>query len=185
LLFFGLLDWRKGLHVLIDAFDKLPPDHFRLMIAGGQPVNRKNTREYQAWYSSVAEGIAKQPGIVNLGFVAEADIPMLFAATDLVVLPYVVPQLVSAVLTHAASYERPVIASQAFSGHADPLVLFNADADSLAEKIRWSFDEHYADLEDYSRRYKRENSWTRSAKLLAERYAAVLTKSRNHQTPEV
>jgi glycosyltransferase involved in cell wall biosynthesis len=185
LLFFGLLDWRKGLHVLIEAFDSLPAGHFRLMIAGGQPVNRKNTREYQAWYSSVAEGIAKQPGIVNLGFVAEADIPMLFAATDLVVLPYVVPQLVSAVLTHAASYERPVIASQAFSGHADPLVLFNADADSLAEKIRWSFDEHYADLEDYSRRYKRENSWTRSAKLLAERYAAVLTKSRNHQTPEV
>ncbi len=182
LLFFGVLDWRKGLHVLIEAFDKLPPDRFRLIVAGGQPVNRKNTREYQDWYSSVAEGIAKQPGIVNLGFVAEADIPMLFAATDLVVLPYVVPQLVSAVLTHAASYERPVIASQAFSGHADPLVLFESDADSLAEKIRWSFDEHYADLEDYSRQYKRENSWTSSGELLAERYNALLAESRNHRT---
>jgi glycosyltransferase involved in cell wall biosynthesis len=184
MLFFGLLDWRKGLHVLIEAFDKLPSEHFRLMIAGGQPVNRKNTREYQAWHSSVAEGIAKQAGIAYLGFVAEADIPMLFAATDLVVLPYLVPQLVSAVLTHAASYERPFIASQAFSGHADPLVLFKPDAASLAEKIRWSFDEHYADLEEYSRRYKRENSWTRSATLLAERYTTMLTSSRT-QAPEV
>ena len=94
LLFFGLLDWRKGLHVLIEAFDRLPADRFRLLVGGGQPVNRKETREYQAWYSGIREGIAKHPGIVHLGFVREADIPMLFAATDLVVLPYVVPQMV-------------------------------------------------------------------------------------------
>jgi len=181
LLFFGLLDWRKGLHVLLEAYDKLPAGRFRLIVGGGQPVNRKTTPEYQAWYSGVAEAMAKHPGIVNLGFVDEADIPLLFAATDLVVLPYLVPQLVSAVFTHAASYERPVIASQAFSGHADPLVLFKADAHSLAEKIRWSFDEDYDALQTYSRRYKHENSWTRTATLLAERYSAVLTTSRNPQ----
>jgi glycosyltransferase involved in cell wall biosynthesis len=164
--------------VLIEAFGKLPTGRFRLIVGGGQPLNRKNTREYQAWYSSVAAEIARNRGIVNLGFVAEADIPTLFAAADLVVLPYVVPQLVSAVLTHAASYERPFIASEAFVGHVDPLVLFKADAGSLVEKIRWTFDGHHAELEEYSRRYKHENSWTASAALLAERYDAVLTKSR-------
>ena len=178
LLFFGVLDWRKGLHVLIDAFEKLRGDKFCLIVGGGQPVNRKNTRQYRAWYSSVTERMATNPGIVNLGFVPERDIPALFAASDLVVLPYVVPQVVSAVLTHAATYERPFIASSAFSGHADPLVLFEPDADGLAEKIRWSFDEHYGDLESYARQYKDENSWTRSARLLGDRYNAELPQSR-------
>jgi glycosyltransferase involved in cell wall biosynthesis len=182
LLYFGVLDWRKGLHVLIDAFERLPADDFRLIVGGGQPVNRKDSPEYQAWYSGVAERLERNPSIVNLGFVAEADIPTLFAAADLVVLPYIVPQVVSAVLTHAASHERPFIASQAFRGHAEPLTLFDADAETLAEKIRWSFNEHYADLEHYSRRYKHENSWTRSANLLAERYNAVLRRSRKPRT---
>ena len=62
----------------------------------------------------------------------------------------------------------PFIASRAFSGHVDSVVLFEPDAKSLAEKIRWSFDEQYGDLESYSRRYKHENSWTNSAKRLAD-----------------
>lgn len=182
LLYFGLLDWRKGLHVLVEAFGKLPGNDFRLLVAGGQPLNRRDTPEYEAWYSTVAEQMANDPRIENLGFVDEADVPMLFSAADLVVLPYVVPQLVSAVLMHAASYERPFIASEAFSGHLDPSVLFKADADSLAEKILRSFNGSYSELADYSRRFALLNSWVRTAALLAERYNTLLMNSSGHQT---
>jgi glycosyltransferase involved in cell wall biosynthesis len=175
LLFFGTLDWRKGLNILIDAFEALPSPMYRLIIGGGQPVRIKHRPEYQEWYAGISEKIARNKKITQIGFVSDEDIPSLFAACDLVVLPYVVPQMVSAVLNHAASYERPVIGSEAFKGHADPLILFKADTPSLTEKIQWSFDGHEQKLLDYARRYKVENSWTRSAATLTGRYAHILT----------
>jgi|694.fasta_scaffold142466_2 glycosyltransferase involved in cell wall biosynthesis len=175
LLFFGTLDWRKGLNILIDAFERLPASVYRLIIGGGQPVRIKHRPEYQEWYAGISARISQNKNITQMGFVSDEDIPALFAACDLVVLPYVVPQMVSAVLNHAASYERPVIGSEAFKGHADPLILFKADTESLTEKIRWSFEGHEQELLDYARRYKIENSWTRSATTLTGRYAHILT----------
>jgi glycosyltransferase involved in cell wall biosynthesis len=176
LLFFGTLDWRKGLDVLIDAFERLPAeDGYRLLIGGGQPVRIKGRPEYQAWYGALARRMEANPAIRQIGFVADEDVPGMFAASDLVVLPYVVPQMVSAVLNHAASYERPFICSDAFRGHADELALFPARTEELAEKIRWAFAGGCAqELLAYALRYKRENSWTRSAELLAGRYRLMM-----------
>jgi glycosyltransferase involved in cell wall biosynthesis len=173
LLFFGTLDWRKGLDILIDAFESLPSG-YRLLIGGGQPPRIKHCPEYRTWYAKIAARIGRNKNITLLGFVSDEDVPILFATGDLVVLPYVVPQMVSAVLNHAASYERPVIGSEAFKGHADPLILFKADTEDLTEKILWSFDGHEQELLNYARRYKLENSWTRSAATLADRYAHIL-----------
>ena len=174
LLFFGTLDWRKGLDILIEAFKKLPP-HYRLLIGGGQPVRIKHRPEYQEWYRGIDDGIKSDTRIIHIGFVNDDDIPGLFAACDLVVLPYAVPQMVSAVLNYAASYERPFIASNAFEGHADPISLFPATVEGLNDKITWSFGGHLDDLHSYSVRYKEENSWTRSAALLSTYYADTLS----------
>lgn len=175
LFFFGTLDWRKGLDILIDAFNRLPSG-YRLIIGGGQPVRIKHKPEYQAWYKTIADKMEQNPAIQSVGFVDDKDIPRFFAACDLVVLPYVVPQMVSAVLNHAASYECPFIGSNAFQGHADPLVLFQADTDHLAEKIKWCFDGHQGELLDYARKYKQENSWSRSAALLTSYYYRILNR---------
>ncbi|HMO51158.1 MAG TPA: glycosyltransferase [Kiritimatiellia bacterium] len=175
LLFFGTLDWRKGLDVLLEAFRALPDPNYRLVIGGGQPVRIKHRPEYQQWYQGIAAGMAADPRVRHIGFVADDDIPKLFAACDLVVLPYVVPQMVSAVLNHAASYERPYIASNAFAGHADPLVLFQATSDELGAKISWALS-HTEELLAYARRYKREMSWINSASLLSRYYADTLAR---------
>ncbi len=175
LLFFGTLDWRKGLDVLLDAVRSLPDPNLRLLIGGGQPVRIKHRIEYQEWHQGIVQRIAADARVRHIGFVADDDIPKLFAACDLVVLPYVVPQMVSAVLNHAASYERPYIASNAFAGHADPLVLFPATREALAEKIIWALD-HERELLEYARRYKREMSWTNSASLLSRYYADTLNR---------
>jgi len=178
LLFFGALDWRKGLDILLDTFDMLPQPGFRLFIAGGQPPRVKDRPEYKEWYSKLSSRIKGNQAITQIGFVEDEDIPPLFAACDLVVLPYVVRQTVSAVLNHAASYQRPFIGSDAFADHADKVVLFHADAEALAKKIIWSFDGHLDELVKYAVQYKRDNSWTRSAAILAARYEVYL----NHST---
>ena len=175
LLFFGTQDWRKGLHLLVEAFNSLPSSGYRLFIGGGQSVRVKHHPRFKAWYSGVAAAIAGNPAIVQVGFVADEDIPALFAASDLVVLPFVVPQTVSAVLNQAASYERPFIVSEAFGGAFNSVVTFRAEASSLHDKIAWCFsDGHAEELREHARRYKHENSWTRSADLLSTYYADVL-----------
>jgi glycosyltransferase involved in cell wall biosynthesis len=173
LLFFGTLDWRKGLDILIDAFERLPSG-YRLIIGGGQPVRIKHRPEYQAWYAKIAAKAEENRKITLIGFVSDEDIPMLFAAGDLVTLPYVAPHAISAVLNYAAAYERPFIGSESFRGVADPLVLFKADAEHLTQKIQWCFDDHEKELLEYARWYKQENSWTRSAGILAARYVHIL-----------
>lgn len=173
LLFFGTFDWRKGIDILMEAFERLPSSGYRLILGGGQPTRIKHRPEYQAWYARIEKKVVENRNIIPLGFVSDEEIPALFAASDLVVLPYVVPQRVSAVLNHAASYERPFIGSEAFKGQVDPLVLFKADPENLTQKIHWGFD-HQPELLDYARRYKRENSWTRSATILTDRYAQTI-----------
>jgi glycosyltransferase involved in cell wall biosynthesis len=174
LLFFGALDWRKGLDVLLDAFEQVPSQGYRLIIAGGLPGRTKDHPEYKQWHASLSARIRKNPAITQIGFVEDQDVPVLFAAADLVVLPYVVHQTVSAVLNHAASYERPFIGSDAFVEHVDKLVLFSANAGSLSQKIVWCFDGHLDELAAYSKDYKRANSWSHSAAILAIRYKSCI-----------
>lgn len=173
LLFFGAIDWRKGLDILLDAFAALPELQYRLLIGGGQPLRIKNRPEYRQWYKGIADRIAACPRIKHLGFVDDEDVPSLFAASDLVVLPYVVPQTVSAVLNHAASYERPFIGSNAFVGHVDQIMLCESNPQALAKKIEWAF-QNMNDLLKYSRQYKSNYSWSKSAELLTNYYNDVI-----------
>lgn len=68
----------------------------------------------------------------------------------------------------------PFIGSEAFKENVDPLVLFKADVEHLKKKIQWCFEGHEQELLGYARRYKHENSWTRSAAILAGRYSKLL-----------
>jgi glycosyltransferase involved in cell wall biosynthesis len=174
LLFFGTLDWRKGLDLLLDAFEKLDDNSYRLFIAGGEPPRIRHKPEYQSWLARLKERMLQNNRITMLGFVDDDDMPRLFAASDLVILPYVVPQMVSAVLNHAASYERLVIGSEAFKGHVDDIILFKATPEGILEKIKWVFDGHEAILMEYIISYKKELSWENSAQKLATYYHEVL-----------
>jgi glycosyltransferase involved in cell wall biosynthesis len=172
LVFFGTIDWRKGLDLLLDAFVLLPPG-YKLIIAGGQPVRIKNTPEYKKWHSQLMARVATTAGVRTFGYLTDEEIARLFSGVDLVVLPYVIPQRVSAVMNIAASYELPFIGSDAFRGHADPLVLCAAEPKALAEKIEWAFDGHLEELRNYARLYKKQHAWEHSAAVLIEAYRAL------------
>lgn len=177
LMFFGTLDWRKGLDVLLDAFERLPSGEYFLLIGGGRPVRIQHRPEYIAWHAKLMERMDANPVVRHLGFVPDDDLPLLFAAADLVVLPYVVPQIMSAVINHAASHERPFIGSDAFCGQVDPVALFQATPDDLARKIQWAFAEGKDSLIAYSLRYKAENAWERGARTMLGAYARALGKT--------
>jgi len=57
LLFFGTLDWRKGLDLLLDAFEKLDDQPYRLFIAGGEPPRIRHKAEYQFWLANLKSRI--------------------------------------------------------------------------------------------------------------------------------
>ncbi|MDY0149016.1 MAG: glycosyltransferase [Kiritimatiellia bacterium] len=177
LMFFGTLDWRKGLDVLLDAFEQLPSGEYFLLIGGGQPVRIQHRPEYITWHAKLMERVKANPAIRHIGFVPDDDLPLLFAAADLVVLPYVVPQIMSAVINHAASYERPFIGSDAFNGQVDPVALFQATPDDLTRKIQWAFAEGKNRLIAYSLRYKTDHAWERGARIMLGAYARALGKT--------
>lgn len=179
LLYFGALDWYKGLDLLIDGFSLLPPGCATLLVAGGQPVRSRHTLTYRDWWRRLQERIDRCRGIRLLGFVEDGLLPYLFGASDLVVLPHVVPQRVSLVFNQAASYGVPLVASRAFEAQAHPDMLFDATPDALAAKILWALDGHLEALRAHSLEFRAQNLWSRSADAMARLHEA-LADARGH-----
>jgi glycosyltransferase involved in cell wall biosynthesis len=104
LLFFGVVRASKGLHVLLQALDRLPGCD--LTVAG-----EIEDDAYRARIKGLSAHLA--PGRFELidRFVAEDEVPGLFASSDLVVLPYTRFAAQSGVLHLALAHGRPVVAS--------------------------------------------------------------------------
>lgn len=134
-LFVGRLQREKGVPVLLDAWREasLGPGA-RLALAGRGPLERR-VREAQG-------------GVRALGYVAESELPALYAAADVFVLPSVSTATFTEpwglVLNEAMLQRTPVIASDAVGAVAGGLVrdgrnglVFPAgDARALAAKLR-------------------------------------------------
>jgi glycosyltransferase involved in cell wall biosynthesis len=107
-LFYGGGYKRKGLHLVAEAMRELPPEtNAFLLCAGVQPKNEKLARDLEMLR---AQGRAE---IVNRYVSAEEE-KQLFAACDVVLLPYIRHLDGSGVLSRAAGANRPVIASDEY-----------------------------------------------------------------------
>ena len=113
-LFFGIIRPNKGLDLLLHAIAVLrarAPDRAPIvLVAGSLPGGAR--------FEPYAE-VARANGIADLldarlGFVAEDDVPLYFAASDVIALPYELGfQAQSGVLVDAYTYGVPVVATQA------------------------------------------------------------------------
>ena len=137
LLFFGRVKQAKGLDLLLRAMPEVLrrfPDAV-LVVAG-----RAEGDEERAYRDLVGElGIA-QSCVVRFGFVPAAEVPLLLAAAELMVLPYRrIYQ--SAVLLLAMSYSLPVVAAdlpamrEVVVDRANGLLFPAGDAHALAAAI--------------------------------------------------
>lgn len=105
LLFYGGAYRRKGLHLAVEAMLGLPPNVPAFLLCAGQQVHDHK----------VARGLAK---LVNQGralvinrYVSVEEEKQLFAASDLVLLPYIKHFGISGVLVRAVGAGLPVIVS--------------------------------------------------------------------------
>ncbi len=109
--FFGVLDARKGLGVVLDALAHLPVSAQRALavVLAGQmhPAERAH---YHARLAEVRGRTAVQL-LLEERFLLEAEIQPLLEAADLVLMPYVRHVGSSGVLVRAAHAQRPVLTS--------------------------------------------------------------------------
>jgi glycosyltransferase involved in cell wall biosynthesis len=78
LTFFGSMFYGKGLDILLEAFDLLDDDYYLLVASSLKNLN----------YDLNKKLLSKERVIHIDGFIPEADVPYIFAASDLIVLPY-------------------------------------------------------------------------------------------------
>lgn len=114
-LYFGYLTWYKGVDILVKTFVenklKLNNQPVKLIVAGGESATQKDKPHYQKFVKKVYKLAEKLKYVTVTGFVKEEDIPLYFAVSDLVVLPYRTFISSSGPLSLASSFRKPFIVS--------------------------------------------------------------------------
>lgn len=121
LLYFGYLTWYKGVDFLVKTFTKneikVKDRRIRLIIAGGESATQKTKPHYQKFVKKVYALVKKSKMIRITGFVEEKELPLYFAAADLIVLPYRIFMSSSGPLSLCLGFSKPFIMSYALKGY--------------------------------------------------------------------
>lgn len=189
---FGFLVWYKGSDWLVEnMFSYLkahPKSKIRLVMAGGESQVYQNDQNYKRWASTIYMIAEKSKGKVKVtGFLPQEDIPLYYAAADMIVLPYRLFVSSSGPLSIAFSYKRPVVFSKPLSKYkftsdfADALkssglkmgdISFDMDPESLGEKLSQVVKDE--SLQGKMVEFVRCMDRVRDFKLIGERYAKWL-----------
>ena len=112
-LFFGYLSAYKGIDYLLAELEQLLAErpNLHVVIAGGVPSRLAGSLHPQATLDRLTVG---RDRVHLCGFVSDANLPTVFAATDILLLPYRVTMSSSGPLALAIGYDVPVLMSEAF-----------------------------------------------------------------------
>lgn len=155
ILLFGFLGWYKGTDWAIDAIKKIKESRtnkdIELIIAGGSNPNLEQKEHYIRYIQSIKKQ-CDEYGIRLTGFVAEKDIPLYYASSDLVVLPYRSFMSASGPLSLALSFKKPFLVSPKLKAIFDTI-----DMQEEMKKQRVSKDDmHFKDFNgDFAKKIKR------------------------------
>lgn len=142
ILFLGYLTGYKGIELLLDGFAKVASAHpdWVLAIAGGPHPRRRDDPSYKVYLQELETRVARLgPQARLLGFVPEEVLPQVFCAANLVVFPYRHLIAFSGPLALSICYDRPFLASEAFSDVVDARLLFPLDPAAIGSKIEEFF----------------------------------------------
>jgi len=101
--FLGSLAWQKGVHVLVEAFNRLPP-HARLVVYGSQQIFPE--------YAAEVRRLAQHPGIHFAGALDYRQVGDALRALDCLVTPSLWYENSPLVIQEAFSVGVPVVASR-------------------------------------------------------------------------
>jgi glycosyltransferase involved in cell wall biosynthesis len=135
-LYLGRLSRAKGLHVLIDAFNRITgPAELHII---GQAANKAEKR----YWNSVVRRITRPSAVIQHGYLNGHRLREVMAACDVLVLPTIVLEVFGLAIAEAHALGRPVIttdsggtAEQVRDG-VDGLVVRPNDPEDLAKAMR-------------------------------------------------
>jgi glycosyltransferase involved in cell wall biosynthesis len=178
LLFFGGIRPNKGLDILLRAlrFVRMSNPQVLLVIAGFIPRGMSFEP-----YSSTIERLDLLPNVRTfVEFIAEEDVDYFFAASDLVVLPYLKFEAQSGVLLRAYAHKKPVVVSnvgamgQLVSSDKVGLVVEPGSPESLAEAIIGALGIPEKFMSQYSYKLEKKYNWQHIGKLSMRSYEMAI-----------
>lgn len=118
---FGYQSWYKGTDWItktIGEIVKTKQANITLVVAGGTSPTLKNTKAYDSFVKKL-EQIKEEykQNIIFTGFVPEAEVENIFAASDLIVFPYRARMSASGALSLAWQYKKPFLVSRSFASN--------------------------------------------------------------------
>jgi len=159
----GFVNKRKGYEKVFDILASLPEDVV-LMIAGGRMTENAAEIEYYEAVEKMISTKGLRARVRITGYLANMDIPVVFAATDILLAPFV-STAASGALSLSIGYHKPIIASdiavhREINGRIECLELFKSDdPKDLLRKIEALLDDQSrlktlsAGAAMYSRKY--------------------------------
>ena len=181
ILAFGFFAPFKGLPRLLEAYQRLQGLYptLTLTIAGGDHAR------YPGYLDSLRREVGEAPGVRWLGRLSEPEVKVAFATASVVVLPYTATTGASSVLHRAATYGRPVIASdlpdlRAVAEEEDLRVTFVPPhgVDELTQALRELLADRSRreDIGRHNVRAMARISWSATSRRYADLFQAVLAQ---------
>ena len=185
ILFFGAIRPNKGLDILLKALEIVKSRNSRilLVIAGGL-LGRFN---FESYSNIIRKSDLSEQVQTFIQFIPEEEVDCFFAASDLVVLPYLKFEAQSGVLLRAYAHKKPVVVSNV--GAIGGLVVSDkvgltvdpGNSEALAEAVMSvlgsldKFQSHYGPELD------KKYSWEHIAELTMRSYEAALSSKLEKQ----
>ena len=165
LLFFGLIRDYKGLDLLIDAMSVLD-DSFQLLIAG------ECYGSFEKYEKQIADSPAKDRIVAMNRYVEDSLVPVLFSATDLLILPYK-SATQSGVIPVAYHFEVPIVATDV-GGLRETIeqpgtgIVCKPESESIASAVEQIFSIGKEQFVENIRKEKKNLSWDNFSKAVIE-----------------
>ncbi len=105
---FGYFAWYKGTDWIANVFTQI--NNMTLLIAGGENPNRTELPAYNTYVKSILTE-CKTNNITVTGFIPEEELPLYFAASDVVIFPYRTFMGASASLAMTCAFQKPFLIS--------------------------------------------------------------------------
>lgn len=176
-LFMGYLTGYKGLELLIDGFAQFArnnPYAFLLIGAGKHPKLDQDPT-YLAEYKRLQQKAKLQLPASQykwVGFIPETQIGDYYSASDVSMYPYTVSMSSSGPMSFAIGYEKPFLASDAFTGVFDQKLLFARTPEALSQALG-NFFANPTEFKAISASLKKARSWQRVGQLTYGLYKGV------------
>jgi glycosyltransferase involved in cell wall biosynthesis len=176
LLFYGAAYRRKGLHLAVEALLGLPVELPVFLLCAGQQMNDQRT--LRGLETLVTQGRAR----VISHYIFEEEEKLLFAASDIVLLPYIKHFGNSAVLSRAAGAGKMVIASdeelvgRLVRKHGLGLLFPSGDATAFRQSIVRAMNAQPQELAQWQAaafRYAQQSSRAEFRRVLLQAFAQI------------